>query len=153
MLLLQAFAIGLVAGMRTMMPLVMLSWAVNLDILPLKGTSLAFLGRPWAVVFFTVAALAELIADKLPVTPSRKTPPQFGARIVTGTFAGIALGLASGSVALGLCGGLAGAIAGTLLFAWARGKLAGVYGKDLPAALTEDVVAIALGLVASGLLR
>lgn len=153
MLILQMFGMGTVAGMRTMMPLVMLSWAINLDILPLKATQIGFMGRPLAVIFFTLAAVAELVGDKLPITPSRKTPPQFGARIVTGTFSGAALGLASGSLVLGLCLGLAGAVAGTLFWAWTRGKLASIYGKDLPAALTEDVAAIVLGLLCSGLLR
>jgi uncharacterized membrane protein len=31
--------------------------------------------------------------------------------------------------------------------------MAEVYGKDMPAALTEDVAAIVLGLVTTGLLR
>lgn len=152
MLLLQVFGIGIVAGMRTMMPLVMLSWPARLGVLHLENTHLAFLGAAWAPWVFSAAGIAELVADKLPFTPSRKTPPQFGARIVTGTFGGIALGLAGGSLPLGICGGAAGAIVGTLFWAWARGKMAEVYGKDMPAALTEDVAAIVLGLVASGLL-
>ena len=40
-----------------------------------------------------------------------------------------------------LCGAI-GAVIGTLGGSFVRGKLAAAFGKDLPAALLEDVVAI-----------
>ncbi|HEY9215166.1 MAG TPA: DUF4126 domain-containing protein, partial [Ancylobacter sp.] len=45
--------------------------------------------------------------------------------------------------AFGLVAGIVGAVVGTYGGAAARGWLAGIFGKDLPAALIEDVVAIA----------
>jgi uncharacterized membrane protein len=45
----------------------------------------------------------------------------------------------------GLGAGVIGAVLGTLLGARARGHLAGSFGRDLPAALLEDVVAIGGG--------
>ena len=41
---------------------------------------------------FSVLAIGELISDKLPNTPSRKAPPGFIARIVTGGLSGAAFG-------------------------------------------------------------
>jgi len=38
--------------------------------------------------------------------------------------------------------GVVGAVIGTLGGAWARGKLAGAFGRDLPAALIEDLIAV-----------
>jgi uncharacterized membrane protein len=37
--------------------------------LPFAGTKLAFIGYPVTLVVFTLLALSELIADKLPQTP------------------------------------------------------------------------------------
>ncbi len=58
-----------------------------------------------------------------------------------------AVGAARQSLVLGLVAGAVGAVAGTLGGAAARTKLAEVFGKDLPAALLEDAVAIILAIV------
>jgi uncharacterized membrane protein len=78
----------------------------------------------------------------LPKTPSRKVPIQFGTRIVAGALAGAALGTPAGMLVAGLVAGAVGAVVGTLGGAAARGKLAEAFGRDLPAALLEDAVAI-----------
>ncbi len=49
---------------------------------------------------------------------------------------------------LGVLAGAVGAVIGTLGGAAIRGRLAVAFGKDLPAALLEDVVAIFLAVVA-----
>jgi uncharacterized membrane protein len=76
---------------------------------------------------------------------------QFGARLIMGALAGATIGAAAGSLAGGLIAGIVGAIVGTLGGAAARGKLASIFGKDPPAALIEDAVAIfgAILIVAS----
>jgi len=48
--------------------------------------------------------------------------------------------------------GVAGAVAGTFGGAAARGRLAAMFGRDLPAALTEDVVAVAGAALIVGVL-
>jgi uncharacterized membrane protein len=48
---------------------------------------------------------------------------------------------------IGLIAGAVGAVAGTLGGAAVRTKLTEVFGKDLPAALLEDAVAIILAIV------
>lgn len=88
-------------------------------------------------------AIGELIADKLPKTPSRKAPPGFIARLVTGSLCGAAIGAASHGMTGGLVAGLIGAVAGTLAGYEVRTRLVrATGGKDLPIALLEDAVAI-----------
>jgi len=115
-------------------------------ILKLAGTPLAFLGYVATPYIFTIFAIGELINDKLPNTPSRKVPPQFIARIVSGALVGAAVGAASQMLAAGLVAGAIGAVAGTLGGAAVRGALGRSFGKDLPAALIEDVTAILLSI-------
>jgi uncharacterized membrane protein len=142
MIYLLSLAIGVVAGLRAMTVPAAVSWAAFLGVLHLDGTWLSFLAKPWLHWLFTGLALAELITDQLPTTASRKVPVQFGTRIVSGAFAGAAIGVAGGSWVGGAVAGAIGAVIGTLGGAAARGKLAGSFGRDLPAALIEDVVAI-----------
>lgn len=129
-----AFLIGLVAGLRTMTAPAAASWAAALGWIDLSTGPLAVLGYRWTPLILTTLALLELVGDKLPATPSRKVPMQFGTRIVSGMLAGAALGGAAGSLALGAVAGLAGAILGTLGGAALRARLAGAQGRDLPAA-------------------
>ena len=137
-----AFFIGFIAGLRAMTPVAVVSWAAHLGALQLQGTGLAFLGFAATPYIVTVLALGELITDKLPKTPSRKVPVQFGTRIVVGALCGAALGLASQALVGGIIAGAIGAVIGTLGGAEIRARLARAFGKDLPAALLEDVVAI-----------
>lgn len=139
---LAALLLGVIAGLRAVTPVAAVSWAASLGVLKLTGTPLAFLGAlvtPWIV---SAIAVGELINDKLPKTPSRKVPVQFGGRIVSGGLAGAAVGLSTGALIPGVVLGAVGAVIGTLGGAWARGKLAAAFGRDLPAALLEDLVAV-----------
>jgi uncharacterized membrane protein len=70
-----AFLIGIVAGLRALTAPAAVSWAARLGLLPLQDTSLAFLGYAATPYIFTLLAIGELINDKLPKTPSRKVPP------------------------------------------------------------------------------
>jgi uncharacterized membrane protein len=144
-----ALLIGVVAGLRAMTAPTAISWATHIGWLPLAGTTLAFFGFGVTPYIFTVLAVAELVTDQLPETPSRKVPLQFGARIVLGGLCGAAIvgahgGLAGGSIVgvLGAVVGVAGAVIGTLGGAKARAAMARTFGRDAPAALIEDVVAI-----------
>ena len=142
MLLLAALLIGIVAGLRAMTAPAAVAWAAALGFLDVSQTSLAFMGYRWMPWIFTVLAIAELITDQLPTTPSRKVPMQFGARILMGALTGATVGAAGGLLAVGLVAGVLGAVIGTLGGAAARGRLAVAFGRDLPAALIEDIVAI-----------
>jgi uncharacterized membrane protein len=144
-----ALLIGIVAGLRAMTAPAAVSWAAHLGWLPLQGTPLAFLGFTATPYIFTLLAVVELVTDQLPETPSRKVPLQFGARIVAGTLSGAAISGAHGGLAggwivgvLGAVVGAVGAVIGTLGGAKARSRLAAMFGRDAPAALIEDVVAV-----------
>jgi uncharacterized membrane protein len=109
-----------------------------------ENTWLAFLGFAATPYIISALAVGELIADKLPKTPSRKSPPGFIARIVTGALSGAALGASSASWIVGLVAAVIGAIVGTLGGYEFRTRLVqATGGKDLPIALLEDVIAIA----------
>lgn len=141
----SAFAellIGFVAGLRAMTAPAAASWAAYLGWIDISQSWLAFMGYAWTPWIFSLLAIAELISDKLPGTPSRKVPSQFATRVIMGGLAGASLGAAGGMPVLGLVAGVIGSVAGTFGGAAARGRLAGALGRDLPAALAEDAVAV-----------
>ena len=78
---------------------------------------------------------------------------QFGTRIVIGALCGAALAAPGGQLVLGAIAGALGAVLGTLGGAAVRAKLAQAFGRDLPAALIEDVVAIGGALAIVSLAR
>jgi len=141
-LYLCALLIGVIAGLRAMTAPTAISWAAYLGWLPFAGTKLSFLGATVTPFLLTLAAIGELITDQLPGTPSRKVPVQFGARIVTGSLSGCAIGVAGGNWLAGAAAGAIGAVIGTLGGAEARTRMAQAFGHDRPAALIEDAVAI-----------
>jgi uncharacterized membrane protein len=124
------------------------SWAARLAWINVAGTPLAFMGFKYTPIILTILAVGELIGDKLPSIPSRKAPPAFIARIVSGALVGATIGAAGQSLVAGLILGILGAVCGTLGGSAARAKLAALFGRDLPAALLEDVAAIAIALFA-----
>jgi uncharacterized membrane protein len=146
--LLSAFVLGIACGLRVVVGFAAVSWAASSQHLPLQGTWLSFLGHRITSYIASVLALGEMVNDKLPKTPSRLVPPQFGARVVMGAFTGTAIGLSHGHLFLAALAGVVGSVVGTLGGAKARAFNAKLFGRDLPAALLEDVVAVALAFVA-----
>lgn len=142
MLLLFSLLIGIIAGLRAMTAPAAVSWAVALGMFNLSATPLAFLGFRWTPWILSVLAVGELIADQLPSTPSRKVPLQFGARIVMGALSGGALAASGGSLLAGALAGIIGAVIGTYGGAALRKTLAERIGRDAPAALIENAIAI-----------
>ena len=138
-----AFLIGVVVGLRSMTGPAAISWAARLGWLHLENTWLAFLGFEGTPYIFSVLAIGELIADKLPKTPSRKAPVGFIGRIVSGALCGAAVGASSQALMGGLLAGVLGAVAGTLGGYEFRARLVrAIGGNDLPIALLEDAIAI-----------
>jgi len=147
MLIVLALLIGVVAGLRAMTAPAAVAWGAYLGWFDISQSSLSFMGSFWAVAIFTVLAIVELITDQLPSTPSRKVPMQFGARIVMGALSGATIASTGGMLVVGLIAGVSGAVIGTLGGAAGRAYLANRFGRDLPAALVEDGVAIGLALL------
>lgn len=145
MIYVLAILIGVTAGLRAVTPIAAISWGAYLGWIDLSATPLGFLGNIIAVIIISLLAIAELVSDQLPNTPSRKVPPQFGTRIVLGALAGALLMPANWIV--GAILGAVGAVLGTLGGAEVRARLAKAFGRDLPAALIEDVVAVVLAFL------
>jgi uncharacterized membrane protein len=142
MVLALALLIGVVAGLRAMTAPAGVSWAAWLGWLDLAPTGLAFLGYTFTPWLMTVLALGELVADKLPTTPSRKLPAPFAGRILSGSLCGAAVGAANDALVIGALAGIVGAMIGTVGGHAFRARLAAAFGRDLPAALLEDILAI-----------
>jgi uncharacterized membrane protein len=151
MIFLAAILLGLVVGLRSMTGPAVLAWGLRLGRFSVAGSWLAFMGFRYTAMVITVLAIAELIGDKLPNTPSRKAPVGFGGRIVCGALVGATVGATSGASAMtmivGGVLGVVGAVIGTLAGSAVRGKMAAAFGRDLPAALIEDAVAIGLAVI------
>jgi uncharacterized membrane protein len=120
------FLIGLFAGLRSLTAPAATAWAAHLGWLDLPEP-LAWIGSTAALAVFSVLAVLELVADKLPRTPSRTSPPGLIARIAMGGLSGACLGAAGGGSS-GL-GGLG--IVGALVAASAAIRLAPIsYGRS-----------------------
>jgi uncharacterized membrane protein len=133
---------GIVAGLRTMTAPAAVAIGARYGLISVSGTPLAFMGYTWTPWILCVLAVGELITDQLPTTPSRKVPMQFGARILSGALAGATLAASQGLLVAGVIAGIIGAVVGTLGGAAFRARLAATFGRDLPAALIEDGIAI-----------
>jgi uncharacterized membrane protein len=143
LVLLLALLIGVVAGLRALTPPAVVAWGAALGWLPLDGKWSEWVGHPITVTVFTILLVVELVTDQLPKTPSRKTTPQFAARILTGAFAGAVIGSAWFHTFSSLGAGVIGAVLGTLGGYEARRRLVAANGgHDLPVALTEDAIAV-----------
>ena len=147
-LLVLAFLLGCVSGLRSMTGPAVVCWGAQLGWLPLDQTSLAFLSYRFSLVVFTILALGELIADKLPQIPNRTNPGPLAARAIFGAGCGAALCAAAqapplwGAIPGGL-GGITGGFAGYFVRRWLTVTK---YLPDLPVALAEDLIAVGGGI-------
>jgi len=143
MTLLLAFLIGFFGGLRSLIPPAAVAWAVHLGLLRIERP-LALVGSVPGVAIFTLLALVELVADKLPQTPSRTALPGLTARILLGGLTGacVAAGVGMGAfvgAGLGAAGGVAGAFGGHRA---RTGLVSALKMPDIYVALLEDLVAI-----------
>lgn len=135
-MLVAVFALGFVAGLRTLL--------APAALLLVRGGASGYV--------LAVGSLAELGVDLHPKAQSRTRPVALAGRIVSGgltgwlfvTFAG-AGSPALGAVA-GVLGALAGAFGGKAFRLWLIGRIGAV-----PAALVEDAVAVAIAWIALAL--
>ncbi len=128
----DAILLGAAAGLRTSMPFGALALRSRLGAGPVRVAAFA-------------AVAGELTIDKLPMTPSRTSPP------------GLAGRLASGAACGGLTAGVAGAVVGSAAaaaaaFAGERTRAAIGQWTGLPdplVAVAEDALAIGVALAAT----
>ena len=140
-----AAGIGAVSGLRSMAGPALVAEAAGSKRLHLKGTPLAWLGSGNSMKTSAILALGELVADKLPSTPSRLAPAPLVFRAISGAVCGYAVCGRNrtkqekwGSAIVGASAALAAAWAGY------------TYRKNsnlpkLVAALAEDAVAMGAG--------
>ena len=149
MTLLLCLLLGFCNGLRSLTAPAAVCWAAHLGWLNFAGTRFSFLHSRITLIVLTILAVLELVGDKLPQTPPRTAPLGLIARMVLGTWCGIALAMGSGHAFLApALAGFVGALAGT--FAGYHARRALVRQSHLPdfvVALAEDAIAIAGSLL------
>ena len=130
-----ALALGLGGGLRAFAPAVAL-------VVHGRGP---LVGRARYVIF--CAGAAELIADKLPGTPSRWSPRGLSLRLVFSATGGRVLGGGPGA-AIAVAAAVSAAFAGSHLRVKVHGR-----GRQLVAATAEDALSYSLVLTATSSLH
>ena len=141
--LLLAFLIGVLNGLRSFTPPAVTAWAAYLGWLKLDG-ALAWIGSLPSVAILTLLAAGELVADKMPWIPNRTSIPGLIARIVMGKLTGACVAAAGGqSVWLGAVCGAVGGILGAFGGYQARTRSVKALGKpDIYVAVVEDLICV-----------
>ena len=147
-LVLSAFGIGIVAGLRSMTAPAIVSWAGRLHRLDLRDSRLAFFASVAAVYIFSALGIGELVADKLPFVPNRTSLLPMAFRILSGALCGAALCISANRLVpegalLGGLGAANGALGG---FHVRRLLVKHLKIQDIVIALAEDALAIGAGL-------
>ena len=143
LLFLRAFGLGAVAGMRSLTaPALLRSWTARQR--HLAPTPLDHVATPTVLA---VMAAGELVADKLPFTPDRTSPPSVVFRALSGALVGGSFCMANRrSPVAGALIGAVGAVAATYAAFHVRRWLVKERGlPDAVVALAEDAATNALG--------
>ena len=139
------------AGLRTLAAPAVLAWAAKRRWIRMGNSPFARIISAKASKRIVDLALSELIADKLPFTPSRLKPGPFAARIVSGAVCGATIyGVVEQPLKEGAVLGGLGAIAGALAGYHMRKRLSRNL-PDLGVAVFEDVLAIGGGILLAAL--
>jgi len=110
-----AVGIGAVAGLRTLAAPAVLAWAAKRRWIRLGNSPFATIISAQASTRLTDLAVSELIADKLPFTPSRLKAGPLASRVVSGAVCGATIyGVVERPLVEGAVLGGVGAIAGAL---------------------------------------
>lgn len=145
-ILIFAFGIGVVAGLRALTAPAAVAWAAHLGWLHLNGSPLAFIASTWALILFSALAIFEFVGDLLPTTPKRTAPGPLIARIFSGGLCGACVcASANQSLVVGVALGAIGAVVGAFAGYEIRKRLVtGLNIKDIFLAITEDLIALGL---------
>ncbi len=142
----RSLLLGAAGGMRSLTPLavVVLSSTSGGEDTDWRGWPV--LRHRWGRALVVLGAAAELVGDKLPITPSRLSPPALVGRVAAAALAGAALASSEGRAARrGAAVAAVGAVIGAFGGFWARGAVTEASGApDAAIAVLEDVAAIAI---------
>jgi uncharacterized membrane protein len=146
-----AVGIGVVAGLRAFAAPAVLTWAAKRRWIRLGNSPFATIISAKASKSITDLAVSELIADKLPFTPSRLKAGPLASRIVSGAVCGATIyGVVKRPLMEGAVLGGVGAIAGAFAGYYTRKRLS----RDKPnlgIAVLEDALAIGGGILITAL--
>jgi uncharacterized membrane protein len=146
-----AVGIGVVAGLRAFTAPAALTWAAKRRWIRLGNLPFATIISAKASKRITDLAVSELIADKLPFTPSRLKAGPLASRIVSGAVCGATIyGVVKRPLMEGAILGGVGAIAGAFAGYHMRKRLS----RDMPdlgVAALEDALAIGGGVLITAL--
>jgi len=136
--------LGVATGLRSMTPMAVLCWFSYLGLLPVDGTWAQWTASRTTAIVFTVLAVGELVADKLPKTPDRTSPIPLLARLILGGLAGAIAATAMDGpgvegVLLAVVGALLASFAGFMI---RRDLVEKIGCPDWPVAVAEDLFAI-----------
>ncbi len=149
----KAICMGVVAGMRSMSaPAFVSSYLARKESKELADSPFGLMGSRRVVQALTIAAVGEMVADKLPVIPDRIAPGPLAARILSGALCGASLCTAEGKRARvgAICGGLS-AVASAYAFYHLRRKIGQTEAlPDAALGLSEDALVIGTGLSVLG---
>jgi uncharacterized membrane protein len=144
----RSAGLGFAAGLRSIMPLALLSAQLERDGPDIAGGgwTIDALVSPWGVLGLSLAACGEVIADKLPFVPSRVAPLPLAGRVALGGTAGALASLAGGQAAdRGALAAALGALLGSLAgYTWRTRARRVLPLPSLALAAAEDAVAFGL---------
>jgi uncharacterized membrane protein len=145
--------IGVVSGLRSQTGTAAVALTTDIGE---KARPASLLAGRWARRITATAAAGELAGDKLPMTPSRLSPPGVVSRMAFGALAAAALSQRQpGYISTAAAGalGAAAAVGGTFAGAGWRRAVHHSGRPDWPAALIEDLAALTLAFTACAVHR
>ena len=137
------------SGLRSMTAPAVVAWAAKLGWLKLSASPFGFMGSTVAVFLFSLGAVGELIADKLPQIPKRTAAFPLIARIVFGGLCGACLcASAAQSIVIGaICGAIGGVTGAFAGYEIRRRLVINLKMSGILVALVEDLIAIGLAFL------
>lgn len=142
--------LGLATGMRAMAPVAVCCWCAHFGLLQVNGTWAFWLAHPVSVAIFTLAAVAEMVGDKLPKTPPRIAPVGLISRLAfAGVLGATVATVLQNSIPIGALLAIFGAVIGAYGGYLARRDLVRKFRcRDWPVAVLEDFVTILIAVFA-----
>ncbi|MFL6415431.1 MAG: DUF4126 family protein [Bryobacteraceae bacterium] len=142
-----AAVLGAVSGMRSMAAPAIVSRFAHAGLLPLHDSQIKFLSHRNSAKTMAIAAIGEMVADKLPFIPNRTSVFPLVARAASGALSGTAFVRARRRSAV--LGGLIGSLA-AVAASYGAYKLRKAIGEklhvpDLIVAVAEDALVAACG--------
>jgi uncharacterized membrane protein len=151
----SAALVGAVSGMRSMSAPALIGQLARSGSVAIGHSGIDALSRPVTAHGFTALAIAELVADKLPIIPDRTKPIPLAGRAFTGAVSGAAVCSAKRRSVLwgALIGGAAAIGAAYGMYQVRRQAARKLRVPDFVLGLAEDAAVAAVGWYVASRLR